>query len=376
MKEAGAICLGITNCPELAFWWDSDNMLHGRTNNPYDLSRIPGGSTGGGAAVVAYAGSVLQLGGDIGGSIRMPCFFNGVWGHKPTPFIVDCSGHYPVIDIERQKFLGLGPITRYASDLMPMFKVMAGEESLKNNLPDIDDPVDISKLKIYYMLDCKDPLSISVKPEIKAAIMSLVHHLRTVQGCHTEEVFFKEFQEGQELFLQNFRIMRPDHPPFEEAMTDFKGKANLPLEFFKKLFNQSDHTLVTLLLALNDKVVRKTSPSGRQKWVEKLQKLKTDFYKKLGDDGIFLYPVHPEPAPKHKTTILKSHHTQVYCSVINTLEVPVTQCPLGLTQNEGLPIGIQVIAGPKKDRLTLALALEIEKRFGGWISPSLVNISN
>ena len=376
MKEAGGICLGITNCPELAFWWDSDNMLHGRTNNPYDLSRIPGGSTGGGAAVVAYAGSVLQLAGDIGGSIRMPSFFNGVFGHKPTPFVVDSNGHYPAVDAERQKFLGLGPITRYAADLMPMFKVMAGEESLKKNLPDIDDPVDIGKLKVYYMLDAKDPLSIPVKREIKDAITALVHHLRTVHGCSAEEVFFKEFQDAHDIFLQSFRIVRPDHPTFEQAMMDGKGVPNLPFEFLKKIFNQSDFTLPTLLLAINDRIVRKQSNNTRQKYLQKLEKLKADFYKKIGNDGIFLYPVHPEPAPKHKTTLLKSHHTMVYSAIINTLEVPVTQCPLGLTQDEGLPIGVQVIAGPKNDRLTLALALEIEKRFGGWIPPSLVNITN
>ena len=200
MKEAGGICLGMTNCPELASWWDSDNMLYGRTNNPYDLSRIPGGSTGGGAAVVSYAGSVLQLGGDFGGSIRIPSSFNGIFGHKPTPFVVDNNGHYPTIDVERHKFLGLGPITRYAADLKPMFKVMAGEESLKNNLPDIDEPVDISKLKVYYMLDAKDPLSIPVKREIKDAITALVNHLKTVHGCVAEEVFFEEFKDAQEIF--------------------------------------------------------------------------------------------------------------------------------------------------------------------------------
>ena len=375
MKEAGAICLGITNCPELVFWWDSDNMLHGRTNNPYDLSRIPGGSTGGGAAVVSVAGSVLQTGGDIGGSIRMPCFFNGIWGHKPSPFIVDCKGHFPEIPVERQKFLGLGPMTRYAVDLLPMFRVMAGEESLQKNLPDLNEPVDLSQLKVYYMLDAKDPKSIPVRNDIKEAIMSLVNHLKDTYRCQTKEVFFEDFKDGRDIFLQNFRVMRPDHPSFEEMMTDGKGSVNLWCEFGKKLINKSDFTLVTLLLALNDKlVVKKASEATRQYWVKRLDKLKDDFYKTIGEDGIFLYPIHPEPAPKHKTTILKQQHPLTYSSIINCLEVPVTQCPLGLTKAEGLPIGVQVIAGPKKDRLTLAVAKEVESRFGGWIPPTLVNL--
>ena len=146
------------------------------------------------------------------------------------------------------------------------------------------------------------------------------------------------------------------------------------LEFCKKLFNLSNHTLPTLLLASMEKKVRESPESYRQYCVKRLDKLKQEFHEMVGEDGIFLYPVHPEPAPKHNTTVFKSRHTMVYSGVINCLEVPVTQCPLGLTKEEGLPIGVQVIAGPKRDRLTLAVAREIEKKFGGWIPPSLVNL--
>ena len=105
LKAAGAICLGVTNAPELAFWFDSSNKLYGRTNNPHDLSRIPGGSTGGNAALISYGGSLIGNASDIGGSIRMPSAFCGIYGHKPTPFIVNTSGHYPEISEYRQKFL-------------------------------------------------------------------------------------------------------------------------------------------------------------------------------------------------------------------------------------------------------------------------------
>ena len=140
------------------------------------------------------------------------------------------------------------------------------------------------------------------------------------------------------------------------------------------MVNKSNHTLPALLLCLNDRIIRKTSPSDTQYWIRKLQSLKKEFHDMMGEDGVFFYPVHPEPAPKHKTTILKSHHTQVYSSIINALEVPVTQYPLGLTKSEGLPIGVQVVAGLKKDRLTLAFANEIQEVFGGWVPPSAVDI--
>jgi len=84
MCDAGAILLATTNTSELAMWWESHNYVHGRSKNPYDTSRIVGGSSGGEGAVLAAAASPMGLGSDIGGSIRMPAFFNGIFGHKPS----------------------------------------------------------------------------------------------------------------------------------------------------------------------------------------------------------------------------------------------------------------------------------------------------
>ncbi|KAG8231366.1 hypothetical protein J437_LFUL008915, partial [Ladona fulva] len=84
IKRAGAIPLALTNVSELCMWWESHNTVHGRTYNPYDANRIVGGSSGGEGCLQAAAGSPMGLGSDIGGSIRMPCFFNGIFGHKPS----------------------------------------------------------------------------------------------------------------------------------------------------------------------------------------------------------------------------------------------------------------------------------------------------
>ena len=85
VKDAGAILLAITNVPELALWWESSNKLYGRTNNPYDVRRTPGGSSGGEGALIAAAGSVIGLGNDVGGSLRVPAVFCGIFGLKPGP---------------------------------------------------------------------------------------------------------------------------------------------------------------------------------------------------------------------------------------------------------------------------------------------------
>ena len=92
LRKAGAIPIAVTNVPEFLLWWDSCNNIYGRTNNPYDKSRIAGGSSGGEAALIAAAGTVCGMGTDIGGSIRIPAFCCGVFGHKPTPFIIPING--------------------------------------------------------------------------------------------------------------------------------------------------------------------------------------------------------------------------------------------------------------------------------------------
>ncbi|XP_041340591.1 fatty-acid amide hydrolase 2 isoform X4 [Pyrgilauda ruficollis] len=126
LKQAGAIPLGVTNCSELCMWYESSNRVYGRTNNPYDLQRIVGGSSGGEGCVLAAACSVVGVGSDIGGSIRMPAFFNGVFGHKPTTGVVPNDGQFPDAYGVRTSYLCTGPMCRYAEDLEPVLRVMAG----------------------------------------------------------------------------------------------------------------------------------------------------------------------------------------------------------------------------------------------------------
>lgn len=113
LREAGAIPFALTNTSELCMWWESVNCVHGRTNNPYDTNRIVGGSSGGEGAIQASAASPFGIGSDIGGSIRMPAFFNGVFGHKPSRDAVSNLGQHPAPYCDEQKnMLGTGPICR------------------------------------------------------------------------------------------------------------------------------------------------------------------------------------------------------------------------------------------------------------------------
>jgi amidase len=133
LRAAGAILLGKTNTPELTLWGETDNLVYGRTNNPYDLTRTPGGSSGGAAAIIAAGGSPLDIGSDTRGSIRLPAHFTGIAGIKPTSGRVPRTGHIVpwglgAVDALTQ----LGPLARYVEDLVLILPLICG--------PDWQDP--------------------------------------------------------------------------------------------------------------------------------------------------------------------------------------------------------------------------------------------
>ncbi|XP_065199283.1 fatty-acid amide hydrolase 2-A-like [Sycon ciliatum] len=126
LRAAGGILIGISNVSELCLWYECHNPLYGRSNNPYNAQCTPGGSSGGEAALVGAGASMIGVGSDVGGSIRMPAFFCGVFGHKPSPGLVPNDGQYPcATNAHSRKMLTTGPICRYAEDLELMLKIMA-----------------------------------------------------------------------------------------------------------------------------------------------------------------------------------------------------------------------------------------------------------
>lgn len=150
LKRAGAIPLGVTNTSELCMWMESNNHLYGITSNPYDLERMCGGSSGGEGSIIGGGASVIGIGSDIGGSIRMPCFFNGIFGHKPSKDVVSNDGQFPSCTGLQNDYSGSGPICRYAEDLLPLLKIMAGPTADKLSL---SEGVDLKKLRFFTVVD-------------------------------------------------------------------------------------------------------------------------------------------------------------------------------------------------------------------------------
>lgn len=360
----GMVPIGLTNIPELAMWWDSSNPVYGRTKNPYDLSRVPGGSSGGEGALIASAGSVVGIGSDIAGSIRMPCHFCGIFGHKPTPFVVSTEGMFPTVVGEREKLLGLGPMTRYACDLLPMLRVLAGSKSQKLKL---DEPLDMSKLKVHYIEDIGDPLASKCNEDVLVGLRKAVAHLVDKFKVPADKVVLDELKHGFHLWSAEANT-EPNALSIAAQLKDGRGDAVNPwIEIVKKIFQVSEHSINSILSVILEKFSPLAGTRANVILTKRAAELRKRFDDLVGDSGILLVPTHPEPAPNHFTTLPKVLNCS-YTSVTSVLQAPITNCPLGMS-SEGLPFGVQIIARRFNDKLTIAVAEELERAFGGWSAP-------
>src|ERR1700686_3966700 len=204
LRNAGALVLGVTNTPELLMAWETDNLLYGRTNNPWNLERTAGGSSGGEAAAIAAGMSAGGVGSDGGGSIRVPAHFTGICGLKPTPGRIPAAGHFPASAGPFALIGVVGPMARTATDLKVLFEVMQG--------PDDGDPSaapvplrwptedEARKLRVgYFEDDGRTP----VTTETRAAVRMATEALRAA-GFQVEPFRPEGLEEARVLWKQFF----------------------------------------------------------------------------------------------------------------------------------------------------------------------------
>src|SRR5689334_18413949 len=152
LREAGGIPIARTNLPDLLFAFESDNLLFGRTNNPYDVTRTSGGSSGGEAALIAACGSPLGLGSDAAGSVRLPAAFCGIAGIKPTSGRLPRTGHFPPAGLWIEALWQMGPMARRVEDLALAMQLLAapdGEDFTSPPVPLLEAP-ELRKLRVAF----------------------------------------------------------------------------------------------------------------------------------------------------------------------------------------------------------------------------------
>lgn len=360
-RSAGAIPLCMSNVPELLLWWDTVNKSFGRTNNPYNKSLIPGGSTGGNASLISSAGSLLGMASDIGGSVRIPANFCGVYGHCCSVETVPLDNQWPPYVESRKKLVSWGPLTRYAADLRQMVKICTSksEESLQ-----IDKDVDVKNMKVYYITQFDDPSLTPVHEDVKQSIRIAAKHLQSL-GATVREVKLTHMKDPFNIWMTKMSTDDVSQMPYE--MTNRKGKVNLWLELIRCLLGMSPHTLIVIFTGIFQQLSA-TFGSNKSFYLKQHELLKKEIDQLLGDDGILLAPSHPEVGVKPISCLLKFKNTS-YTGVFNTLRVCMTQIPLGLNP-KGLPIGMQAISAHLNDHLPLKVAELLDKEFGGWVAPT------
>lgn len=358
LKEAGGIIIAKTNIPEMNLWIESRNNVYGQTNNPYNTTRAVGGSSGGEGTILAACGSVLSIGSDIGGSIRIPAFCNGVFGHKPSEGTTSTKGIGMRNTDSADTMVEVGPMCKKAEDLEPLLRILVGDKISKLKL---DSPVNLKNLKIFYQVSSGDVRSSLVSKVMRSTLMKAVQHFEQITGSAT-----KIKMPGSEYSYRLWRYwMTQEGGDFRQLITNNKSVASATTEIIKLLSFKSELTLAAILKLIDMDLL----PQENGDWARYItSNLKKFLVEKLGDDGVLLYPSSPTSVPYHYASYLRPFNFGYWC-LFNALKLPVCQVPMGL-DSDGLPVGIQVVAAPYNDHLCLAVAKELERAFGGWVPPS------
>ena len=359
--DAGAIPLGLTNISELTLWCESDNRVYGRSSTPYDPSRAAGGSSGGEGAAVGSGASPFGLGSDIAGSIRVPAFFCGVFGHKPSNGLVPHTGSYPIPHGEAKRLLGFGPLARRGEDLMPVLRILSGPDGadpLVTGEPQLGDPASVS-LEGLRVVISESAFVQPIKRELLAARERAAGALAAA-GARLERVRLPKMRHVGEAYLATLS----DGDTLAEVLQEGGAK---PLTVRSALRRGGPHTVPVRVLALLEQANRLSSPRRASKAIAWGHAYACEIAETIGD-GVLLHPPRANVAPRHGRTYGRLHVLQPM-AVFNLAAVPVTQVPLGLG-SRGLPLGVQVAAAPGRDHVSIAVAMELERVFGGWVPPN------
>lgn len=365
-RQAGAIILLVSNTPELCLFWESNNSVTGSTWNPYDNTRTAGGSSGGEAALLSSAASIVSLASDIAGSARFPAMFCGIFGHKPSAHLVSSKGHKPHSEDKNwNNYFTLGTMSRYAEDLPLMMSIISQTEEGRNNF---HQKVSVANLKFFYLEECCGVTN-SISRDMKEAIKKLRTYLEATYGIKVQKARI-DMKYAFDISTRSLLDMNVD-----DVAKEFKNSTSskLFLEIIKYFCMASSYTHSMFAYTLLKWIFSKFPKRYRTGMIERRASLKKQFEDVLGDNGVLIYPTFITAAYyRYEAYTMTPNFT--YMMIYNVLGLPVTQCPMGLN-DRGLPIGLQIVANAGNDHLTIAMAQEIEKAFGGWQQPPCTETS-
>lgn len=349
LRAAGAIPLCKTNLPDLLFAYESDNLIYGRTNNPYDLERTPGGSSGGESALIAACGTPLGLGSDAAGSVRLPAHFCGIASIKPTTGRLPRTGHVPPAGGWVAEVWQIGPMARYVEDVKLAMELLAGEDGLDFTAPPVplDQPPSLHDLRLAFFTDNG---FVRCTPETEAAVQAAAHHLAD-SGMIVEQVTPPGMADAYELEL---------------ALLGADGSEGIDA-YLQTIGSQQRHPLLEDGFLSRMRTRRATMSQFAALWArwDQYRSNLARFFKRY--DAV-LSPVYTQPALKHRESVKTGNFEGFsYTMAWNIAAAPaaVVRC----AEADGLPINVQVITKPWRDTLALEICHELERKFGGWKPP-------
>jgi amidase len=345
LRAAGAIVLGKTNTPDLTMAFETNNLVYGRTNNPFDPARTPGGSSGGAAAIVAAGGSPLDIGSDTGGSIRVPAHFCGIAGIKPTAGRVSRAGH--IIDFAgpAESLTHIGPLAKRVDDLALALSIIAGPDNVDPHVvaAPLGDhkKIPVHNLRVAYFTDLG---ALSPTAETAGAVERALKILEKA-GCRHTAI---RIPGADEIYSVYTGLIWGDGGAGMARILARWGTTESPL--FDRI-----------------KSATNLSSADYSAQYEKFDGWRSSLLRLFADFDVLICPVNGGPAPLHGTF---SRPAAAYTQLFDLTGWPSTVIRAG-TSPEGLPLGIQCVAHPWREDLSLAVARHLEAAFGPFPGPAV-----
>jgi amidase len=349
--DAGAILIGKTNTPELTLTYGTDNLLFGRSYNPYDPSCSPGGSSGGAAAIVAAGGAAFDIGSDTGGSIRLPAHFCGIAGIKPSAGLVPRTGLVIPAGTPVDSLTQVGPMTRTVADLRLLLRLLQGPDWHDSSaLPQLPETVcrgAIENCRIAWFCDNGDLAA-------SDDVVAIVRRCADILASHGADLTNRRPQPisaARALFGRVFAI---------------DGGA-----WIRRIFDNVGTRNKSPALGWTDHEVDRPSASASDfsALLLDLERFRSGMLEFMQDFALILAPVHPFAAMPHDRLIgVENRPAFGYTQAFNLTGWPSVVVRAG-SDGRGLPIGVQLVARPWQDELALRAAELIESASGGWQAP-------
>ena len=351
LKGAGVVLLGKSNTPELTMTWESENRVYGRTNNPYDLSRSPSGSSGGAAAIIASGGSPLDMGSDSAGSIRMPAHYCGIAGLKPTQGRVSRAGHVPPHGMGATGPLNqIGPMARYVDDLWLSLPVISGVDGRDPAIVPMPlsgpESVDLHGLRCVYFTGLGD-----VQPD-QATIEAVEDAARVLRESGVD------VKEGEVPGMARVsalcdRVSAADGYAWLRRQLDRAGSVNIDPVLVHRVAKATPVSSAELLALL-----------------EQLDHIRGEMLAFMENCDLILSPTGSAPALPHGEANMDDYSDAIFTRPYNVTGWPGCVVRAG-TSPDGLPIGVQLGAVSWREDIVLAAAAAVESGLGGWQPPQL-----